>query len=109
MFDRVLSHARLMDRMLERIGAETGRAVRIAHGAAWEEARTQCLVCPDARRCRDWLDANHPLTPAAGLLSQRAALAPVPASSRCGGSRSRQTMRPISILNRQPMETFRCP
>jgi hypothetical protein len=62
MFDRVLSHAHLMDQMMERVGAEAGKAVRIEHGEAWHEARTLCLCCPDARRCQDWLDATRALT-----------------------------------------------
>ena len=62
MFERVLSHARLMDEMMERVGAEAGKAVRIEHGMAWQEARTQCLGCPEAHRCVDWLHAADPLT-----------------------------------------------
>jgi hypothetical protein len=63
MFDRVLSHAQLMDEMLERVGAEPGEAVRIGQGTAWHEARTQCLGCADARRCRDWLHTADALAP----------------------------------------------
>jgi Family of unknown function (DUF6455) len=55
MFDRVLSHAQLMDEMMQRVGAEPGDAVRVEQGMAWHAARTECLGCADARRCRDWL------------------------------------------------------
>ena len=62
MFQRVYSHAGLMDRMMERVGAEPSKAVRMQQGLAWQEARTQCLGCPDGRRCRDWLEATEPTT-----------------------------------------------
>jgi hypothetical protein len=77
MFDRVLSHARLMDEMLRRVGAEPGDAVRIEQGVTWHEARTECLGCAEARRCRDWLHNADALAPppdfcrSAALLRQR--------------------------------------
>jgi hypothetical protein len=58
MFDRVVGRARLMEAMLEHVGARAGDAVRVRQGMAWYEARTRCLACADARRCRDWLDAT---------------------------------------------------
>jgi hypothetical protein len=63
MFERVLSHARLFDAMLQHAGVQPGEAVRAGRGTAWQQARTLCLGCPDARRCQDWLataDAQAP-------------------------------------------------
>ena len=62
MFERVLSRARLIDAMLQH-APEAGKAVRAGRGTAWTEARTECLVCPEARRCQHWLETAHPLAP----------------------------------------------
>ena len=51
MFERVLSHARLIDAMLQH-APEAGKACASSQGTAWYQARTECLVCPEARRCR---------------------------------------------------------
>jgi hypothetical protein len=56
-FNRVLSQADLMDRMLERIGISPVRVIRHDNGASWYEARTRCIDCEVEDRCRAWLAA----------------------------------------------------
>ena len=46
----------LMDRMLERTGANPAEAVRIDGGVAWLEARTNCFYCRDVEKCSNWLE-----------------------------------------------------
>jgi hypothetical protein len=55
MLERVLRHAELMDRMLERLRLDAAAAVRIENGAAWYEARTRCIACCNDLKCKDWL------------------------------------------------------
>jgi hypothetical protein len=55
MLNRVLRHAQLMDRMMERVGVDTAKAARIDKGVAWYEARTRCIACNSERECVHWL------------------------------------------------------
>ena len=55
MLERVLHHAELMDRMMERVGVNAAVAARVDRGMAWYEARTRCIGCSSERQCRDWL------------------------------------------------------
>jgi len=49
--------SRLAD-MMQRLGAEPGRLVRMRAGEAFAEARTKCLHCCNAHDCLLWLDAD---------------------------------------------------
>jgi hypothetical protein len=55
MLNRILRHAELMDRMMERVGVNSAVAARLDRGMAWYEARTRCVACSNERQCRDWL------------------------------------------------------
>jgi hypothetical protein len=55
-FSRVLDRAALMDRVMERIGTDPGRAARVDEGMAWYEARTRCIACNADRQCHAWLE-----------------------------------------------------
>lgn len=63
MFERVLSHERLMDAMLRHAGTEAVEAMRHRQGAAWQEARTACLGCCETLSCQEWLATADPLAP----------------------------------------------
>jgi len=65
MFRRVWQQAELLDRMMEQLGVSKLDAVRLERGAAFREARTQCIECPFSEVCRNWLDATErlPLPP----------------------------------------------
>ena len=55
MLERVLWRAKLMDRMMERVGVNAAVAARVDRGMAWYEARTRCIGCSSEWECRDWL------------------------------------------------------
>jgi hypothetical protein len=55
MVDRVIRHAELMDRMMERLGVDAAAAARVEMGMAFHKARTRCIGCCRERQCRDWL------------------------------------------------------
>lgn len=55
-FKRVMQHAALMDRMMDRSGVEPLAAVRLDQGSAWYEARTRCIECAHGVECQRWLD-----------------------------------------------------
>jgi hypothetical protein len=56
MLERVFSRAELMDRMMRRLGVNTVAAMRIAHGLAWYEARSNCIACCHDQHRLAWLD-----------------------------------------------------
>lgn len=56
-FNRVVSQADLMDRMMARTGADPLIAIRRDGGAAWHEARSRCVDCVADEQCRRWLDS----------------------------------------------------
>lgn len=55
--NQVDRRARLLDRIIERLGIEPAAAARRDDGRAIAEARTACLHCPDAQTCEAWLNA----------------------------------------------------
>jgi hypothetical protein len=57
-FNRIHAQADLMDRMMERTGANPLLAIRRDGSASWCEARSRCVDCAADRQCRDWLDAG---------------------------------------------------
>jgi len=65
--EHIVSQAESMDRMLERVGVDPTVAARVENGMALYEARTRCLECPSARRCKAWLadvsSDHHPKAP----------------------------------------------
>ena len=54
MLRRILDHADLLDRMLERVGVDPAAAVRADRGMAWYEARSRCIGCIREQNCRTW-------------------------------------------------------
>ena len=60
-FNRVFRQAALMDRAMERMGADRAVAVRLEKGVAWYEARTRCIECVHDQRCRGWLAVDASL------------------------------------------------
>lgn len=52
---RILRRAALMDRMMQRVGADRNAAVSVDSGSAWFEARVKCIACSRERQCREWL------------------------------------------------------
>jgi Family of unknown function (DUF6455) len=52
---RVIRHAELMDRMMERVGIDATAAARLDKGMALSRARSKCLGCCRERQCGDWL------------------------------------------------------
>jgi hypothetical protein len=61
MFNRIFHQVELMDRMMEVVGVNAAIAVRVDEGAAWYEARTNCLSCCHECECRDWLVCSEGL------------------------------------------------
>ena len=57
-FKRVEQQAGQMDRVLAHAGIAALAIIRHDGGAAWFEARTRCIECPDDRQCRAWLDGK---------------------------------------------------
>jgi len=55
MLERILLHAKLMDRMMEGVSVDAAVAARLDRGSALYEARTRCIGCCNERQCRDWL------------------------------------------------------
>jgi hypothetical protein len=55
MLNRILRHAELMDRMMERVGVDPAVAVRVDRGMAWYEARSRCISCSKGQQCRVWI------------------------------------------------------
>ncbi len=58
MLQRVLRQAEQMDGMLQRVGIDRVRAVRMDKGMAWYEARLRCIACIHDEQCRGWM-AEH--------------------------------------------------
>ena len=54
MLDRVLGHAELMHRMMERVGIDAAAVARLEKCVALYKARTRCIGCRE-RQCSDWL------------------------------------------------------
>jgi hypothetical protein len=69
--ERIASQAALMDRMLDRAGANRAIARRKDDGGAWTAARMRCLACPSIEACIAWLDA-----PPTGGRAQSASFCP---------------------------------
>ena len=65
MFRRVWRRADLTDRMIAETGIDPIVAARLDKGDAYREASANCLTCPMASCCRNWLDAAErlPLPP----------------------------------------------
>ncbi len=57
-FNRIFHQAELMDRMMEAVGVKTAVAARVDNGAAWYEARTNCISCHHERDCCNWLECS---------------------------------------------------
>jgi hypothetical protein len=55
LLDRILRHAELMDRVMERVRVDAAAAARLDKGMAWYEARLACIECSSERQCLDWL------------------------------------------------------
>jgi hypothetical protein len=54
--NRILQHAELMDRMMERVGIDRAAAIRLENGMAWYDARTRCIACHSGQQCQYWLE-----------------------------------------------------
>jgi hypothetical protein len=61
---RVERQAGLMGEMMATLGVDPGAAAREGSGAALAAASRACLLCGDAVRCRQWLDAPGERAPA---------------------------------------------
>ncbi len=59
MLNRILRQAKLMDRMMSRLGVNPAVAVRIDRGATFYEARRRCIDCRWVGACRDWLTSSE--------------------------------------------------
>lgn len=57
MFHRVERRARRMHDMMERLGVDPGKLVRLQGGDAYSEARLRCLRCAAGDECLRWLAA----------------------------------------------------
>jgi hypothetical protein len=55
MLKRVLRKAEQMDRMLQCVGVDPARLVRLDKGMVWYEARLRCIACIHDDRCHDWI------------------------------------------------------
>jgi len=62
MFNLIFHQVELMDRMMDVVGVNPAVAVRVDEGAAWYEARTNCLSCCHECECHDWLECSDGLT-----------------------------------------------
>ena len=62
MHNRVLRQAELMDRMMGRVGVNPAVAARVDQGAAWYDARTNCISCCREHECREWLECTEGLS-----------------------------------------------
>ncbi len=60
-FNRIFHQVELIDRMMEAIGIKTAGAARVDNGAAWYEARTNCISCHHERECCNWLECSEGL------------------------------------------------
>jgi hypothetical protein len=58
---RLLRQAKLMARMMERIGVDPTRAAGKDGGLSWYEGQAKCIFCRRAERCSEWLDGMEPL------------------------------------------------
>ena len=63
--NRIFHQVELMDRMMGLVGVDPAVAGRVDKGAAWYEARTNCISCCHERECRNWLECSEgfPLPP----------------------------------------------
>ena len=61
MLNRIFRQAEMMDRMMGRVGVNLVVAVRVDQGAAWYEARTNCISCCHEHECRNWLECSEGL------------------------------------------------
>jgi hypothetical protein len=61
MFNRIFHQVELMDRMMDVVGVNPAIAVRVDKGAAWYEARTNCISCCHECECRNWLECSDGL------------------------------------------------
>jgi hypothetical protein len=62
MFRTVERQAIRMVKMMERLGVDPVKLVRLRRGEAYSEASTKCLHCANAHECLHWLDADPPST-----------------------------------------------
>ena len=58
MFRTVERQATRMAKMMEKLGVDPGKLVRLRRGEAYADARTKCLQCTNAHECLHWLDAS---------------------------------------------------
>ena len=61
MFNRIFRQAELIDRMMGCVGVNSAVAARVDQGAAWYEARTNCISCCHEHVCRNWLECSEGL------------------------------------------------
>ena len=47
-----------LDTLMQRLGIDAPKAVRLEHGGAFARARRACIECPKERTCARWLDAS---------------------------------------------------
>jgi hypothetical protein len=47
-----------MAEMMDKLGVDPMKLVRLRGGEAFAEARTNCLKCSHVHECLSWLDAN---------------------------------------------------
>jgi hypothetical protein len=64
MFRTVERQAIRMAKMMEKLGVDPLKLVRLRRGEAYSEARTKCLHCANVQECLPWLDADPPSTKA---------------------------------------------
>ncbi len=62
-YNRVISHADLMDRVMEKMHVSKSVAVRINSGAAFQDARKKCIGCVYTNQCRRWLETENSKAP----------------------------------------------
>lgn len=55
MFEYVTRQAQHMDCMMERLDVDVVAATRHQRGQAFADARSNCLHCPFARDCTQWM------------------------------------------------------
>lgn len=60
MFRTVERQAIRMAKMMEKLGVDPGKLVRLRRGEAYADARTKCLQCTNVHECLHWLDADPP-------------------------------------------------
>ena len=60
MFRTVERQAIRMVQMMERLGVDPVKLMRLRRGEAYSEACAKCLHCANAQECLHWIDADPP-------------------------------------------------